>query len=69
MLYVIAFLIPPLAIFLCGRKLSALLNFVLWIAGAATVQLGFGYGLMIVAIVHAIFVVRDSYRVQKQDTF
>ena len=66
MLYVIAYIIPPLAIFLCGQRLSAVVNFALWAGGAATLQKGFGYGLMIVAIVHAMLVVRD-FRADKSD--
>lgn len=50
MLYLVAVLIPPLAVLLCGKPFQALINLILWIP---TIHIG--------AMVHAIFVVHNHY--------
>lgn len=70
MLFFIAILCPPLALLLCGRPLSAILNFVWIIAGLLFVA-ALGYVFIPVvalgAMAHAIFVVsqHDADRRQR----
>jgi len=49
MLYLVALLLPPLAVLLCGRPLQAILSVVLTIAGWIPGQ------------IHALFVVHNYY--------
>jgi uncharacterized membrane protein YqaE (UPF0057 family) len=55
MRYVLAILLPPIAVLICGKPVQALLNFILtlflWIPG----------------VVHACFVVHNYYADQRTD--
>ncbi len=55
MLYLIAILIPPLAVLLCGRPLAALLNFFLSLA------------LYFPGLIHAILVVNEHKADKRTD--
>jgi uncharacterized membrane protein YqaE (UPF0057 family) len=48
MLYLLAILLPPVAVLLCGKPIQALLNFCLWLLG------------IVPGVIHALFVV-SSY--------
>jgi len=49
MRYLLAILVPPLAVLLCGKPLQAILNLVLTIAG------------YVPGLIHALFVVHNYY--------
>jgi len=49
MLYLLAILLPPLAVLLCGKPFQAILNLVLTIAG------------YVPGLIHALFVVHNFY--------
>jgi uncharacterized membrane protein YqaE (UPF0057 family) len=49
-LYLLALLLPPLAVLLCGKPFQALINLILW---PITLHVG--------AVVHALFVVHNHY--------
>jgi uncharacterized membrane protein YqaE (UPF0057 family) len=56
MLYLIAILLPPLAVLMCGKPFQALLlnlplTLLLWLPG----------------VIHAVFVVHNHYADQRQD--
>ena len=71
MLYFLAILCPPLALALCGRPLSAILNIV-WIVAGLVITMAFGYIFIPVvalsAMAHSIFVVsqHDADRRQRE---
>jgi uncharacterized membrane protein YqaE (UPF0057 family) len=56
MLYLVAVILPPLAVLLCGKPFQAILNLVLVVV---TVYIG--------ALIHAIFVVHNHYSDQRQE--
>jgi uncharacterized membrane protein YqaE (UPF0057 family) len=56
MLYLIAVLLPPLAVLLCGKPFQAILNLVLVFI---TIYVG--------ALIHALFVVHNHYADQRQE--
>lgn len=58
MLYLLAIVIPPLALLLSGKPFQALISAVLWIPSVIFALLGGGL-LWIILAVHALFVVRD----------
>ncbi len=68
MLYLVALLVPPLAILLSGRLFQAVFNALLWVLGLALLVLPFVPGLMTwaVAVVWAVLVVR-SRRAEARD--
>jgi uncharacterized membrane protein YqaE (UPF0057 family) len=53
MLFLIAFLLPPLAVLLCGKPLQALLSIILTLLG------------WVPGVVHALFVVNNHYADQR----
>jgi uncharacterized membrane protein YqaE (UPF0057 family) len=53
-LYLVALIIPPLAVLLCGRPFQALLSLILW---PLTLHIG--------AVIHALFVVNNHYADQR----
>jgi uncharacterized membrane protein YqaE (UPF0057 family) len=53
MMYLLAILLPPVAVLLCGKPFQALLNLVLWVLG------------IIPGIVHAILVVASHQADQR----
>ena len=55
MLYLVAILLPPLAVLLCGKPFQALLNVILTIA------------FWVPGVVHAIFVVHNYYADQRNE--
>jgi uncharacterized membrane protein YqaE (UPF0057 family) len=55
-LYLLALLLPPLAVLLCGKPVQALLNLILW-----PLTLHFG------AVIHALFVVNNHYADQRNE--
>ncbi|WP_020398379.1 hypothetical protein [Kordiimonas gwangyangensis] len=60
MLYLIALLIPPLALLLCGKPFQAILSAILWIiAWLTAVVFGAGFIMWVILAVWAIMVVRD----------
>ncbi len=56
MLYLVALIIPPLAVLLCGRPFQALLSLILW---PLTLHIG--------AVIHALFVVNNYYADKRQE--
>jgi uncharacterized membrane protein YqaE (UPF0057 family) len=56
MLYLLAVVVPPLAVLLCGKPFQAVLNLILVVAT-------FGVG----AIIHAVFVVHNHYEDQRAE--
>lgn len=64
MLYLLALLVPPLAILLCGRLFQAVFNAILWVLGLALLLLPFVPGLPILGLVilWALVVVHGSKR-------
>jgi hypothetical protein len=68
MLYLLALLVPPLAILLSGRPFQAVFNALLWVLGLALLVLPFVPGLVTwaVAVVWAVLVVR-SRRAEARD--
>ena len=55
-LYLVALIIPPLAVLLCGRPFQALLSLILW---PLTLHIG--------AVIHALFVVNNYYADKRQE--
>jgi hypothetical protein len=65
MLYLIAVLIPPLAILTCGKPFQAFLNGILWIIGIVLSIFVAGVPLWIGCIIHALGVVHNHYADQR----
>ncbi|MCK0069338.1 MULTISPECIES: hypothetical protein [Kordiimonas] len=60
MLYLVALLLPPLAILLCGKPFQAVISGAFWIASIVlTLFFGAGFVLWLILAIHAIMVVRD----------
>jgi len=60
MLYLIAILIPPLGLLLCGKPFQAILSLVFWIlAWVTSFIFGAGFIMWLILAAHAVFVVRD----------
>ena len=60
MLYLVAILIPPLALLVCGKPFQAVFSLALWIlAWIFSLFLGAGFVMWLVLAAHAVFVVRD----------
>lgn len=59
MLYLIALLIPPLALLLCGKPFQAILSAILWIIAWIFALFGAGFIMWVILAVWAIMVVRD----------
>ena len=57
MRYLLALLVPPVAVLLCGKPIQAVLNAVVWVLGLFTLLLGVGFFVVPVAVIHAVFVV------------
>lgn len=55
MLYLIAFLLPPLAVLLCGKVVQAPLNFLLWLF------------FLVPGIIHAVLVVNQYHADKRTD--
>jgi hypothetical protein len=64
MMYLVALILPPLALFLVGKPFQGILNLILWLASIvfALTILGFtiGFVLWAIAAVHAVFVVNGA---------
>jgi hypothetical protein len=65
MLYLVAVLVPPLAVLLCGKPFQAFINGVLWLLGLAAALVAVGLPVILVCIVHAIGVVHNYYADQR----
>ena len=60
MLYLLALLIPPLALLLCGKPFQAIFAAVIWIiAWFLTILAGAGFIVWVILAVWSIMVVRD----------
>jgi len=60
MLYLIAIIIPPLALLMSGKPFQAILSLAFWIlAWVFSIFLGAGVVMWLILAAHAIFVVRD----------
>ncbi len=55
MLYLLAILLPPVAVLLCGKPIQAVINLVLWILG------------IVPGIIHALFVVSSHLADQRNN--
>ena len=67
MIYLVAILIPPLALLIEGKIFQAIINALFWILGIIFVVFG-GFILWAITIIHAIIVVhgaRSDARTQK----
>lgn len=60
MLYIVALLIPPLALLLCGKFIQALISGVIWLLAWVLAIFGAGFIMWVVLAVWAIMVVRDN---------
>ncbi len=65
MLYLIAVLIPPLAVLLCGKPFQAIVNGALWLLGIVLTVVFVGWPLLLASVVHAIGVVHNYYADQR----
>ena len=65
MLYLIAVLFPPLAVFLCGKPFQAMINGLWWVIGVLAAFVAVGFPVILVCIVHAIGVVHNYYADQR----
>lgn len=59
MLYLIALLIPPLALLLCGKPFQAILSAIVWMLAWVLAIFGAGFIMWVILAVWAIMVVRD----------
>ena len=60
MLYLVAILIPPLALLLSGKPFQAIISLIFWIfAWVFSIFLGAGVVMWLILAAHAVFVVRD----------
>lgn len=59
MIYIVAFLIPPLALLFKGKIFQAIINAVLWVVGLIFLVLG-GFILWGICVVWAIIVVKGA---------
>ena len=66
MRYLIALLVPPLAVLLCGKPVQAILNAVVWLVGIVTIFFGVGLLVVPVAVIHAMFVVNTHFADKRQ---
>lgn len=60
MRYLIAIIVPPLAVLLCGKLFQTLLNAALFCGGVVLLAAGVGLPLVIAAVVHALLVVSSA---------
>lgn len=59
MLYLIALIIPPLALLLCGKPFQAILSAIIWIIAWVLAIFGAGFIVWVILAVWAIMVVKD----------
>jgi uncharacterized membrane protein len=59
MLYLIALLLPPLALLLCGKPFQAILSAIIWVLAWIFAIFGAGFIMWVILAVWAIMVVRD----------
>ena len=64
MLYILAILLPPVAILFCGKIFQAIFNFIVLVGGFLMLLL-FGSGTWLLCVIHAMFVVH-SYKQDKR---
>ncbi|MBW8269967.1 hypothetical protein [Caldovatus aquaticus] len=68
MMYLLAILVPPLAILFAGRPFQAVFNFLLWVLGLVLLVMPFVPGLLTwaIAVGWAVLVVRNR-RMEERD--
>ncbi|MBV1901755.1 MAG: hypothetical protein KUG56_08790 [Kordiimonadaceae bacterium] len=59
MLYIVALIVPPLALLLCGKPFQAIISAVVWILAWILAIFGAGIIMWCVLALWAIMVVRD----------
>lgn len=59
MMYILALLLPPLALLLSGKPFQAIISAAFWILAWILAIFGAGFIVWVILAVHAILVVRD----------
>ncbi|MEX0298583.1 MAG: YqaE/Pmp3 family membrane protein [Kordiimonas sp.] len=59
MMYILALLLPPLALLLSGKPFQALFSAVFWVLAWILAIFGAGFIVWVILAAHAILVVRD----------
>ncbi len=59
MLYLIAIILPPLALLLAGKPFQAIMSAVIWVLALIFTIFGLGFFMWVVLAVWAVLVVRD----------
>mgnify|MGYP003122326124 CR=1 FL=1 len=59
MMYILALLLPPFALLLCGKPFQAIFSAILWVLAWILAIFGAGFIVWVILAVHAILVVRD----------
>jgi len=60
MLYLVAIIIPPLGLLLCGKPFQAIISLIFWVlAWVFSIFLGAGVVMWLILAAHAVFIVRD----------
>lgn len=60
MLYLVALILPPLALLLCGKPVQAVISAIVWVLSWIFAIIGgLGFIMWVILAVHAIMVVRD----------
>ena len=67
MMYAVAFVLPPLSLFLCGKPYSGVVNGIIWIIGCIFSLFGIGFALVIPCIIWAMAVVGSKGADMRQD--
>lgn len=66
MRFLLAILVPPLAILLCGKPLQSMINACLYVPGVIFCWTGIGLLPWLIAAVHALMVVNNSKADKRQ---
>jgi heme/copper-type cytochrome/quinol oxidase subunit 2 len=59
MLYLIAIILPPLALLLAGKPFQAIISAIVWVLALIFTIFGLGFFMWVVLAVWAVLVVRD----------
>jgi len=59
MMYILAFLLPPLALLFAGKPFQAIFSAIFWILSWILAIFGTGFIMWLILAIHAILVVRD----------
>jgi uncharacterized membrane protein YqaE (UPF0057 family) len=65
MLYLVALILPPLAVLLCGKPFQALINLAIGVLGFVLLVAGVGFFVLPISLIHALFVVHNYYADQR----